>query len=312
MKGAPAAGAKHRSTMSVRVLICDDFPEAAQAALRRAGCEVAYLPGMARSRLLAEAATADALIVRVSTAVDRALLGVAPRLRVVAMPGTGLDHIDQQACAERGIRVISAPGANTESVAELALGLMIEVARHLPEAEAHVRSGGWDKRRFMGGELAGAMLGLVGRGRIGTRVAELATAFRMRVLACDPAIPGSMALHDLLPAADYVSVHVPLLPATRHLIGAAELALMKPGAVLLNLSRGGIVDEGALPARPEIVYVADVMEDEPGPDGQAEPRPWLRTPHIGAWTREAQDRAALEIAEQIRAMVGELAHGHTG
>ncbi len=298
--------------MSWRVLICDDLDEEARTALARAGCAVDYIPGIARQRLLAQAATADVLVVRVSTRVDRDVLAAAPRLKAVAMPGTGLDHIDQAACAERGIRVISAPGANSESVAELALGLMIELARHLPDAEAHVRSGGWDKRRFMGSELAGASLALVGRGRIGTRVAELAAAFGMRVQTCDPAVPDGLPLHEVLAAADYVSVHVPLLPETRHLIGAAELALMRPGAVLLNLSRGGIVDEAAVAARPEITYAADVMEDEPGPDGQAEPRPWLRTPHIGAWTRQAQRRAALDIVAQITGMLGECRDGHTG
>jgi D-3-phosphoglycerate dehydrogenase len=296
--------------MAWRVLICDELEADAQATLRRAGLEVVYVPGIPRERLLAEAAAADVLIVRVSTPVDRAVVQAAPRLKVVAMPGTGLDHIDTAACAERGVRVISAPGANTESVAELVLGLMISVARHLPEALAHTATGGWDKRLFMGEELAGKTLGLVGRGRIGSRVAELAAAFHMRVLASDPAVAGTLSLDEVLQASDYVSVHVPLLPATRHLIGARELGLLRPGAVLLNLSRGGVVDESALEARHDVTYVADVLEDEPRPGEAMAPRRHRLTPHIGAWTAQAQRRAALDIVEQITKAGEEWADGH--
>jgi D-3-phosphoglycerate dehydrogenase len=313
-RGGEGAMAPRREAtlMTWRVLVCDEFPADALEALRQAGFEVAYAPGVARDALLREVRAADVLVARASTPVDREVLDAAPRLKAVAMPGTGLDHIDLAACAQRGVRVVSAPGANTESVAELTLGLMIEVARHLPEAEAHTAAGGWDKRRFMGEELAGQTLGLVGRGRIGSRVAELAQAFRMTVLASDPAVPGSPALDDVLRAADYVSLHVPLLPATRHLIGARELALLRPGAVLLNLSRGGIVDEAALAGRSDITYVADVLEDEPRPGGRLAPRPFRLTPHIGAWTRQAQRRAAFDVVDRIRGFRKEWSDGHGG
>ncbi|HVB10713.1 MAG TPA: hydroxyacid dehydrogenase [Bacillota bacterium] len=298
--------------MSWRVLICDDFEPDAQAALRRAGLDVAYIPGIDRQALLKEAASADVLVVRVSTPVDRAVLNAGAHLKIVAMPGSGVDHIDLRACAERGIRVVSAPGANAESVAELTLGLMLALSRHLPEALLHTAAGGWDKRLFLGAELQGKTIGLVGRGRIGARVAELAAAFGMKVLVSDPAVPDSLALDELLPAADFVSVHVPLLPATRHLIGAAQLARLRPGAVLMNLSRGGIVDETAVLDRPDILYVADVMEGEPPAGGHADPRPWPRTPHIGAWTQEAQRRAAFETVEQIVRLRDEWAAGQAG
>ena len=268
-------------------------------------------------RTLAEA---RALIVRSATQVDRALLERAPRLEVVGRAGVGVDNIDVEAATERGIAVLNAPAGNTVSAAELTCALILSVVRRVPSADRSVRAGEWKRGRFGGVELRGKTLGLVGAGRIGGEVARRMQAFGMKVVAHDPYLSEERArdleierveLDDVIARADVLSLHVPLTDQTRGMIGDAQLAAMKPTAVLVNVARGGVVDEAALVRALEAGVIAgaalDVFEDEPLPEGSP-----LRgaanivlTPHLGASTTEAQELVAVEISEAVRAALAE-------
>lgn len=279
------------------------------------------------ARLAALLAEAEALIVRNQTRVDAELLRAAPRLQVIGRLGVGLDNIDVAAARERRIAITAARNANAIAVAEYVLAAMLHVARELAAADASVRAGAWDRARFGGHELWGTTLGLIGAGEIGRRVAQRARAFGMVVVAHDPLVgpydfaPAEQAitllpLADVLVRADYVSLHVPLLPATRHLINAATLAHMRPETVLINTSRGAIVDETALCAaldagRPRFA-VLDVREHEPpGPDDAIRRHPrMLLTPHVAGLTVEAQERTSrLVVGDVLRVLDGERAIG---
>ncbi|NIP60228.1 MAG: phosphoglycerate dehydrogenase, partial [Gemmatimonadetes bacterium] len=267
------------------------------------------------ARFRAALETAHALVVRSSTTVDAALLDRAPGLRVIGRAGVGVDNIDLDAATERGIPVLNAPSGNTVSAAELTLALILALARKVPEADRSVRAGEWRRSAFAGAELRGKTLGLVGAGRIGGEVARRAQAFGMLVLAHDPYLSEERAeelglepasLEKLLERADVVSLHVPLTSSTRGMIGPDELARMKASALLVNLARGGVVDEHAL-ARAlcdgTIAGAAlDVYESEPLEEGiplRDAPNTVL-TPHLGAATAEAQELVATEIAAAVR------------
>ena len=250
---------------------------------------------------------ADALVCVLTDRVDAALLDTAPRLRCVATVSVGYDNVDVAACAARGIAVVHTPGVLTEATADLAFGLLLAAARRFTEGLLDVRSGawrGWTPDAYVGRDVHGATLGLVGYGRIGRAVAQRATGFGMTVLhhtRTPSAEPGWVAdLPDLLRRSDFVSLHVPLTPATRHLIGAAELALVGPDGVLVNTSRGPVVDEAALAAALEsrALFAAglEVYEDEPSvhPGLRGSPHAVL-LPHVGsatASTRLAMARLA--------------------
>ena len=260
-------------------------------------------------------AAADAIIVRSRTTVDRALLERAPRLRVIGRAGVGVDNIDLAAATERGVAVINAPEGNTVSAAEHTMALIMAVARKVVTADRSVRDGEWSRSRLAGTELRGKILGLVGAGRIGGEVARRARAFGMKVLVHDPYLTEERArklggaavpLADLMERADVLTLHVPLTDSTRGMISTAELRQMKPGALLVNVARGGVVDEVALAealAEGEIAGAAlDVFEHEPlAKDSPLRGAPNLvLTPHLGASTTEAQELIATEIAEGIR------------
>jgi D-3-phosphoglycerate dehydrogenase len=237
----------------------------------------------------------------------------APSLKVVVRVGTGLDSIDVEVARERKVRVANTPAANAVSVAELVFGLLIALERHLAVATADLRLGVWDKGRYVGRELAGQRIGIVGFGRIGRAVATRARAFDMQVGWSDPLVsqppPGfewarRSALSELLPACDVMTLHLPLTADTRGLIGAGELSVMKPTAVLVNCARGGVVDEAALLAalREGRLRGAalDVFETEPpGAHPLLELPNVIATPHIGATTHEAQTRASSEAVEIV-------------
>lgn len=262
----------------------------------------------------------DALIVRSSTQVTADLIEAGRRLRAIGRAGVGVDNIDVAKATEKGIIVVNVPEANTISAAELTLALLISLARNIPGANYSVKDGAWSRERFLGIELNHKVLGIVGLGHVGSEVGRRARALGMQVLACDPHISADHAakigvelvkLDALLQKADFVTLHVPLMPATRHLVGAAEMALMKPEAMLINCARGGVVDEAALYsalAENKLAGAAlDVFENEP-PLGN----PLLKldnviaTPHLGASTREAQAHVALQVAEQVlKALSGE-------
>jgi D-3-phosphoglycerate dehydrogenase len=268
-----------------------------------------------RSELLAGLPGSSGLIVRSATMADAELLEHADVLEVIGRAGVGLDNIDLEVATRRGIAILNAPGGNTISTAELAFALLLSAARGIPEAAASMRAGRWDRKSISGAQVAGKTLGVIGAGRIGTEVIRRARAFGMQVVVADPYLTASRAenlqvdvlsLEDLLAASDFVTVHVPLGDATKGLIGAEEIAHMRPTAVLINAARGGIVDETALATALRDGSLGgaalDVFEEEPLPaDHPLRECPNLiMTPHLGASTPEAQREVAIEIARAVR------------
>jgi D-3-phosphoglycerate dehydrogenase len=265
-------------------------------------------------------ADADALIVRSAVYVDAALLEKAPKLRVIGRAGVGVDNIDVEAATRRGIVVMNTPGANAVAVAELTIGLMISLARHLSRADASTRAGKWEKKIFQGTELRGKELGILGLGRIGVEVARRAKALGMNISAHDPYVSPALArdlgiklasLDDLYARADYLSLHLGLTPQTHGIINAESLAKMKKGVRIVNCARGELIDDKALCealCSGQVAAAAlDVFTQEP-PKGSPllELPNVIATPHIGASTAEAQDAVGVQLAEQIREY---LSHG---
>jgi D-3-phosphoglycerate dehydrogenase len=283
--------------------------------------DVRRCDGTDREALLAAVADAEALVVRSATRVDSEVLAAAPRLRVVARAGVGLDNVDVRTATRSGVMVVNAPSANVVSAAELSIGLMIAAARHVGAAHDTLRRGQWERSRFTGVELFGKTVGIVGLGRVGALVAQRLAAFGMRVLAHDPYVQAGRAaqmgvrmvsLDELVQESDFLSVHLPRTPETVGLIAAEQLARAKPGLVLVNAARGGIVDEEALYDALKTRRIAaaglDVFAVEPATDS-----PLLQldnvvaTPHLGASTVEAQEKAGLAVARSVRlALRGEL------
>jgi D-3-phosphoglycerate dehydrogenase len=265
--------------------------------------------------LLSEGGGYDAVVVRSQTRVDEEFLRAAsPRLSVVGVASVGTDRIDLAAATAAGVMVVNAPTGNTVAAAEHTVALMLAMLRSIPAADASMRRGEWERASFTGAELRGRVLGIIGLGKIGRQVARRALAFDMKVLAYDPYLTAEQAteggarlvgLPELLLAADVISVHTPLTPHTRGMIGAAQLDAMKPGVHLLNVARGGIIDEPALAKALASGHIAgaaiDVFSSEPiAPDNPLRSAPnTVLTPHLGASTREAQARVGLEMAEQV-------------
>lgn len=305
--------------MMKRICISEFMDPVAVQALAP-GFDLRYEPGWVdrRNDLMEVLDGAHALIVRNRTQVDAALLAAAPGLRVVGRLGVGLDNIDVAACRERGIRVIPAAGANARSVAEYVVTTAAMLLRGAYLSSAEVAAGKWPRTRLSEGrETLGKTLGLIGFGDIGRQAAALAQAFGMDVIAHDPMLPESHAiwaatgvrcvpLDALLAQADAVSLHVPLIDATRNLIDVGRLAAMKPGAVLINTARGGVVDEGALADALRAGHVGgaalDVFADEPLREGGplSNIPNLILTPHIGGVTREANARVSMMIAREVR------------
>jgi D-3-phosphoglycerate dehydrogenase len=298
----------------VRVLVTEKLSEAGLELLRR-HFEVDVKEDLARGDLAGEIAPYDALVIRSATRVTAEVLEAAPRLKVVARAGIGIDNVDVDAATRRGVMVVNAPQSNTISAAEHTMALLLAQARNVPQANTELHAGRWERERWEGVELASKTLGLIGLGRVGTLVAPRAQAFGMRVIAFDPYVSVERAkelgvdvmptLESLLVQADFVSIHLPGSPETHGLIGEHQLAMLKPGARLVNTSRGGIVDEDALAKALEDGRLAgaalDVFAVEP-----ATGSPLLGfeqvvvTPHLGASTVEAQDKAGTTVAEMVR------------
>lgn len=274
--------------------------------------------GLTREQLLnvlGEEGGWDALVVRSQTRVDAELLeAAAPRLSVIGVASVGIDRIDVEAATRAGVMVVNAPTGNTIAAAEHTMAVMLALLRHVPEADESVRRGEWERGRFTGRELRGKTLGIIGLGKIGKAVARRATGFEMRVLASDPFLTEEQAsevgaklvgLAELLHRSDVITVHTPLTSQTRHLLGRGQLEATKPGAFVLNVARGGIVDEVALADALAAGHLAgaavDVYSSEPmAADNPLRDAPNLvLTPHLGASTAEAQDRVGLEMAEQL-------------
>jgi len=300
-----------------RVLVADPIESEGLAALRAGGLEVDARNGLDEAALCAAIAEADALLVRSRTTVTAKALEAAQRLKLITRAGIGVDNVDLAAASRRGVIVSNVPDASTTTTAELAIALLMALARRIAQADRSVRAGKWERTKLLGSELAGKTLGIVGFGRIGRVVADRALGLKMRVVAHDPFLPAGagappgaagVALVDLdtlLRESDFLTVHTPLTEQTRGMIGAAQLARAKPGLRVVNAARGGIVDETALVAALASGAVGgaalDVFEEEPLP-ADSPLRSFenvLLTPHLGASTEEAQRRVALEAAAQI-------------
>src|SRR5947208_9935749 len=290
----------------------------------RASFDVVVESGLSDDALPVALADAVAVIVRSRTRITAAAIVRARRLRVIARAGVGTDNIDVEAATHRGILVLTTPESSTVSTAEHTMALILASARNVPAAHAATAQGGWERERFVGAELYGKTLGIVGLGKIGSEVARRAVAFGMRVIACDPYTPADRAARlgvELLPMdavlerADMLTLHLPLTPRTRHIIGPAQFARMRPGIRIVNCARGGLIDEGALLAELEEGRVAsaalDVFEQEPPGESPLVRHPRvIATPHLGASTEEAQRGIGIEVAEQvIAALAGRPAKG---
>ena len=298
----------------MKIVVADDLPASALDLLRAEGWEVDARTGRSPDQLTTDLTDADAMVVRSATKVTAALIDAAPRLRVIARAGTGVDNVDVPAASARGIVVMNAPGANSVSVAELAMGLILSMARHVPAADAAMKQGKWEKKKFLGEEVREKTLGLAGLGRIGQEVARRAAAFGMRVMAHDPFISEQVAadlgvelvsLDDLFARSDYVSLHMPSNDKTRHIVNAERLSRAKKGMRLINTARGDLINETALADAIESGQVAgaalDVFETEPTTDHRLQKLPQVvATPHIAASTREGQELVGVETAAALR------------
>jgi D-3-phosphoglycerate dehydrogenase len=296
----------------VKVLVAESLAEEGLALLR-AEHSVDVCPGLSREEFLSTLPGYEALVVRSQVMVDAQALAIASRLVVVGRAGVGVDNIDIDAATRAGVTVVNAPTANTVAAAEHTLGLLYALARHIPIADSSLRSGEWRRSSFIGRELRGKALGIVGLGKIGIAVADRARAMEMELLGHDPFVTEEAAaqhgvrllpLPELLAQADMLTVHVPLTHATRELIGRPQLALMKPGALIVNVARGGVIDETALAEALHEGRLAgaavDVFEHEPPSDSPLLQAPnTVLTPHLGASTEEAQSRVAVETVQQI-------------
>jgi D-3-phosphoglycerate dehydrogenase len=269
--------------------------------------------GMSADDLLATIGDYEGLVVRSETKVTRQVVEAGRNLRVIGRAGVGVDNIDLDAATGRGILVVNTPAGNTIAVAEHTIGLLLAAARFIPQSDASLRRGEWQRARFMGAEVRNKTLGIIGLGRIGREVAKRAQAFEMRVAGFDPYVGAEHArrigvelldLPTLLRTADFVSIHTPATAQTQGLLSAAELALLKRSAVIINCARGGIIDEAALIDALKSERIAgaalDVFASEPPGDHPLCQLPnVVLTPHLGASTREAQVNVALEVAEQV-------------
>jgi len=298
----------------LRVLVCDPVKNVGIEMLREAGFEVDVRPEITPDQLSRIIRNYDVLIVRSRTKVTRQLIERAERLKVIGRAGVGLDNIDVEAAEKRGITVLNTPEAPADSTAELTIGLILALARKIPSADKSMKEGRWLKGRLKGWQLKGKTIGLIGLGNIGLRVARLAKAFGMKILFTKRTPPSPevlkeleaefVPLEDLLRRSDVVSIHVPLTEETRGMIGERELSLIKEGAVLINTSRGAVVDEEALLNALQSGRLRgaalDVYTVEPPKDLRLIKLPnVVCTPHIGAQTDEAQVEASRLIAEKI-------------
>ncbi|HVB29067.1 MAG TPA: phosphoglycerate dehydrogenase [Terriglobia bacterium] len=299
----------------MKVLIADNVSKRAVEVLEEEeSWDVVFLPGKKGASVTDEIADADALVVRSATKVTADLLAHAKRLRAIGRAGSGVDNVDLAAATKHGIVVMNTPGGNAHSVAEQTMGLLVCLARRIPQADASMKKGAWDKKKLTGTELRGKTLGLIGLGRVGNEVARLARAFEMDVIAFDPYVSSRLAqelgvklvkLDELLSSSDYISLHTAATPETHHLINAETLAKTKPGVRIVNCARGDLIKQEDLLLALESGQVGgvalDVYEQEPPTDSKLVAHPnVIATPHIAGSTDEAQEIVGISIAEQIR------------
>ncbi len=293
-----------------RLIVCDPIDDSAVAAIRDLGIDVDVHDDVTPDALVDVIGDYDAMIVRSRTKVREPLLDKATSLKLIVRAGVGLDSIDVDYAADHGIAVENTPAASTNAVAELTLGLMLSLARHIPRADATMKAGEWAKKQLKGTEIQDKTLGVIGYGRIGQAVGEKAKALGMTVVAYDPYVEHEdvVDFDALLASADYITLHLPHNENTHHLLSAAEFAKMKAGVRLIHAARGGVVDEAALYDALEEGHVAaaalDVYSEEP-PTGDllrslVELPQVIATPHIGAGTTEAKARIGDEIIKKVK------------
>ncbi len=301
-------------SMNQSVLICDQVNPKLNEILEKNGLQITYEPEITPEQIEEKIGNFEVVIVRSRTKITKNMIEKADKCKIIARVGVGLDNIDQTAAKEKNIRVINAVEGAMNAVGELVIGLMLSLAREIPRADREVRNGNWIKKELMGTELRGKYLGIVGLGNIGKRLGRLAKALNMNIIGYD-VVPideefskevGLMKadLGTLLASSDYVSLHVPLLDSTKHLINAEKMDTMKNTSRIINTSRGGVIDEDAL-----YEYLKDgklggaaldVFEVEPATSNKLASLPnFISTPHMGAQTKEAQSLAANVIAEKI-------------
>ncbi len=278
------------------------------------GFDLDYRPSITKEELIRIAGTYDAIVVRSRTKVDKEVLDAALRLKLVARPGTGLDNVDVEYAKSKGVEVINSPESLVEAVAEHVILLMLALSRRLVAADESVRQGRWEKNTLVGRELKGKVLGIVGLGRIGRRIAEVARTLGMSVLAYDvvtipPDVVSSLGVRivtidELFRSCHYVTLHVPLTPETAHMVDESRLSEMKKGAFLINTSRGGVIDELSLVAALQNGRLGgaalDVFEKEPPSGAILSALNTILTPHIGGQTEEAQLDAVSVIGQKVR------------
>jgi D-3-phosphoglycerate dehydrogenase / 2-oxoglutarate reductase len=302
---------------AMKILVCDPIAEDGVDILKKAGVDVDIKTGMKPEDLKKAVNGYDALVVRSETKITRDILDAASHLQVVGRAGVGVDNIDVPAATEKGVVVVNAPTGNTTSAAEHAIALMMALARRIPDAHASLKSGKWERGKFLGMEVRNKTLGIVGLGQVGSEVARRARGLEMRVIAFDPFVPDDRAkmlgvdlvsMDTLLAESDFITVHTTLTEGTKKLIGPEEIARTKPTVRFINTARGGIIDEMALVEAIQAGRIAgaaiDVFEKEPitdhplfGLDNV------IVTPHLGASTAEAQERVAVDVALQVVAVL---------
>jgi D-3-phosphoglycerate dehydrogenase len=296
------------------ILVADGIIESGLSLLR-AAARVDDCPGISTEDLLATIEQYDALIVRSRTLVNAVTFHAARKLKVVGRAGVGVDNIDLAAANQHNVTVVNTPFATTQAVVEHALGMMLALARRIPEADGSMKSGLWKKKDLVGLEISGKVLGIIGMGNIGSRVARLGIGLGMVALGHDPLVAGEairqqgvepVSLPDLLSRSDFVSLHVPLIPETREIINGQTMGLMKRGAYLICTARGNLIDETALLGALEAGRLAgaalDVFAEEPpGLSALVSHPRVIATPHIASQTHEAQDRASHDVAEEVLA-----------
>ncbi|HEV3044879.1 MAG TPA: phosphoglycerate dehydrogenase, partial [Roseiarcus sp.] len=296
-----------------RVLISDKLSPAAVEIFKERGVEVDVKPGLDKEELAKIIGDYDGLAIRSATKVTAKLLEKAARLKVVGRAGIGVDNVDIPAATARGVIVMNTPFGNSITTAEHAVALMFALARQIPAADASTQAGKWEKNRFMGVEISGKVLGIIGCGNIGSIVATRGIGLKMRVIAFDPFLNEDRAadlgvekveLDDLLKRADFITLHTPMTAQTKNILSAENLARTKKGARVINCARGGLVDEHALRAALDSGHIAgaafDVFVEEPATSNPLFGHPnVVATPHLGAATNEAQENVALQVAEQM-------------
>jgi D-3-phosphoglycerate dehydrogenase / 2-oxoglutarate reductase len=296
-----------------KVLISDKMSPKAAEIFRARGVEVDEKPGLSKDELIAIIGEYDGLAIRSATKVTKDVLAAATNLKVVGRAGIGVDNVDVPAASNRGVVVMNTPFGNSITTAEHAIALMFALARQLPEADASTQAGKWEKNRFMGVEVTGKTLGLIGAGNIGSIVADRALGLKMRVIAYDPFLTPERAqdlgiekvsLDDLLGRADFITLHTPLTDSTRNILSRDNLLKTKKGVRIINCARGGLIDEAALKELLDSGHIGgaalDVFVEEPAHASPLFGTPnFISTPHLGASTNEAQVNVAIQVAEQM-------------